>query len=110
MIKLISHQEVAKAVNIKLQMRRLNTYSLDKLIELYFYEKTKVLELYRETEKVYDVRKLNFAFEFQLNGSYVEHCQFLGIKPLKKEVIERIILFLETKYLISIYLKHSDVI
>lgn len=103
MIKLISYQEVSKAVNIKLQMRRLNTYSLDKLIELYFYEKNKVLELHKEIEKVYDVNKLNFAFEFHLNGSYVEHCQFIGKKPLKQEVIERIILFLETKYFIEQY-------
>lgn len=104
MIKLISYQEVSKVVDIKRELRRLNTYDFDKLIELYFYEKNKVLELYKEIEKVYDIKKLNFAFEFHLYGSYVEHCQFIGNKPYKEELIERIILFLKTKYLITQYL------
>ena len=104
MIELISHSAINKKINIGLQIRRLNLHSLERLEEMYFSEKNKAQKLYFKIEKLYDVNKLNFAFDFHLGGGYIERCQFINSKPHKDMIIEAIILFYRTKLLIENYL------
>jgi hypothetical protein len=105
MITLISHSEANQAISFKLHLRRLSHYSLVELEELYLIMKYRVLSLYYEINKLYDVKKLNFAYDFNLDSRYIENCQFKGQEPKKEEVIERIIMFYRTEFLIEHYLK-----
>lgn len=104
MITLINHSIASKAVNAGLQLRRLNLYSLSELEGIYYYEKNKVLLLCEQISKIYDVNKLNFAFDFNIGSRYVENCRFINQHPKKDELIQRLILFYITKYLIENYL------
>ena len=108
MIKLISHQEVSKAINLQLHLRRLNHYSLEELEELYFIKKYMVLSLYQKINKLYDIKKLNFANDFNVGSRYIEHCQFIKKQPTKEEILERIILFYRTEFLIVSYLEQLE--
>ena len=110
MIKLITHYEAVKAINLKLHLRRLELYSLAHLEDAYFYEKSIVLFLYREIQSVYDIKKLNFASEFNRGSRYLENCQDNHCSPKKNELITAIVLFLKTKYLIENYLNHLEAI
>jgi len=105
MIEFISIFKAREVVNLHLQLRRLALYSLEQLKEVYFYEKKKVLLLYSEIEKLYDVGKFNFAHRFNIKSRYVENLEFHNSKPDKDTLISIIILFLETKYLITTYLQ-----
>jgi len=105
MIELISIFKAREVINLHLQLRRLTLYSLEQLVEVYCYEKKKVLILYSKIEKIYDVGKLNFAHRFNIKSRYVEDCEFHNTKPDINTLIHTIILFLETKYLITAYLQ-----
>lgn len=100
MIRLLSHFEVHEKINLHLQLRRLNLYSIEQLKDVYFFEKKKVLVLYRKISKIYDVDKLNFANNFNKNSRYLEDKQ----KLQKDRLINTIIIFIHTKYLIKHYL------
>ncbi len=100
MLKLLPYFEASKSINIKLQMRRLNLYSIIQLEDVYYYEREKVLILYRKISQLYDVGKLNFSNEFNMNSRYLEDNQHLT----KEQLINIIIIFLHTKYLINHYL------
>lgn len=107
-MKLISHREANEAIFHLVQLRRLRMYDLKSLTKTYFLEKNKVLALYENIGKIYDEKKLNFAFDFNINSRYIEHCRFNNITPDKEVVIEKIIIFLRTKYLIENYLKQLE--
>ncbi|MBU1216432.1 hypothetical protein KJ870_00660 [bacterium] len=108
MIKLVSIQTADEAINLKLQLRRLDLYNLEELESLYFILKFRVLTLYQKINGLYDVKKLNFAYDFNYGSRYIENCQFIKKAPLKEEVIERIILFYRTEFLINNYLQQLE--
>ena len=108
MIKLITHYEAIKAINLKLHLRRLELYSLAHLEDAYLYEKNKVLFLYREIQSLYDIKKLNFASEFNRGSRYLENCQDNHYPPKKNELITAIVLFLKTQYFIESYLNQLE--
>lgn len=104
MIKLISIFDVYDIINLKLQSNRLNLYTIKELEEVYFYEKENILILYDEISAMYDVRKLNFAYDFNINSRYLEGLQFNNARPKKDKLIEILIVFVVTKYMIEYYI------
>lgn len=107
-MRLISHREANEAILHLVQLRRLRLYDLKSLTKTYFLEKNKVLALYEQIGKIYDVKRLNFAFDFNINSRYIEHCRFKNATPDKELIIEKILIFLRTRYLIKQYLKQLE--
>lgn len=107
-MKLISHQEANVAIHHLVQLRRLRLHDISSLTKTYFYEKERVLALYEQISKMHDVKRLNFAFDFNINSRYIEHCKFNNIQPDKELVIEKIVIFLRTRHLIKQYLKELE--
>ena len=84
---------------------RLSSYHLEQLKEVFYYERQKAINLYHEIEFLYDIRKLNFAHDFNLHCLYLEDCIFNQYKPNKEKLVDIIILFFETQYLLKKYLQ-----
>jgi len=101
---LITHSEANQAINLVFLLRRFKHYPLQKLIDIYLLERNEVLTFCDELSKVYSIYKLNFLNEFNLKSRYLEHCRFNSIEPQKEVLIDRIILFYRTKFLIKAYL------
>jgi len=101
-LHLISTSEVNKNVLYRLEQRRLKFYSLENLLEIYKYEQRKLRVQYFKLN-VFS-QKISFTEYFTAN-SYVSDKEFHR-QPIKKEnLIEMIIIFYQTKFLISSYLK-----
>ena len=101
-LHLISISEVNKNVLYRLEQRRLKFYSLENLLEIYRYEQKKLRPQYFKLSKF--SQKISFTEYFTAN-SYVSDKEFHR-QPIKKEnLIEMIIIFYQTKFLISSYLK-----
>lgn len=99
---LISTSEVNQNVLYQLEKRRLNLYSLEALLEIYRYEQKKLRPQYFKLSEF--SQKISFTEYFTAN-SFVSDKEFHG-QPIKKEkLIEMIIIFYQTKFLISSYLK-----
>ena len=104
-IELIGYSEVAKHIDIPREVRRLSSYHLEQLTEVFYHERQKAIKLYREIEQLCDIKKLNFAHNFNLHCLYLEDCIFNQCKPNNEKLVDIIILFFKTQYLIEGYLK-----
>ncbi len=104
-LELIGYEELSEAVNISLEIRRLELYSLKELMELYQLKKKKVLILDKKISKLYDTNKLNFSHDLYMNIYYCENRS----QPQKDKIIDTIIYFLQTEYLIKKYLEKLDI-
>ncbi|WP_457744533.1 hypothetical protein [Sulfurimonas sp.] len=101
-LHLISTSELNKNVLYRLEQRRLKFYSLENLLEIYRYEQKKLRQQYFKLSEF--SQKISFTEYFTAN-SYVSDKEFHR-QPIKKEkLIEMIIIFYQTKFLISSYLK-----
>jgi len=101
-LHLISTSEVNKNVLYRLEQRRLKFYSLENLLEIYKYEQKKLRVQYFKLSEF--SQKISFT-EYITANSYVSDKEFHR-QPIKKEkLIEMIIIFYQTKFLISSYLK-----
>lgn len=103
-IELIPYKEVRKYINISRETRRLHSYSMKELKKVYVFERDKGIKLYRRIDNLYDIRKLNFAHVFNLHCLYLEQCDFNEAEPDKDKLVDSIIVFFETQYLIEKYL------
>jgi len=102
-LHLISTSEVNKNVLYRLEQRRLKFYSLENLLEIYKYEQKKLRVQYFKLANEFS-QKISFTEYFTAN-SYVSDKEFHR-QPIKKEnLIEMIIIFYQTKFLVSSYLK-----
>jgi len=104
-IVLIPYKEVYQHINVSREMRRLSLYDIKKLKEVFYFERKKALKLYRQLDAIYDIRKLNFAHEFNLKVLYLEDCVFNEYEPKKEELISSTITFLIAQFFIQKYLE-----
>ena len=104
-IDLIPYKEVWKHINISRETRRLHSYSIEQLKNVFYFERDKAIRLYHKIDILYDVRKLNFAHVFNLHCLYLEQCDFNEAEPNQDKLVDCIIMFFETQYLIKKYLQ-----
>jgi len=91
-------------INVSRETRRLHSYSIEDLKKVYYFERDKTTKFYRKIDILYDIRKLNFAHVFNLHCLYLEQCDFNEAEPDKDKLVDSIIVFFETQYLIKKYL------